>query len=869
MPARSAQYRVVALAAALALLTLPGVLLPAAPAVDVTGVTWWVLLLAFVVAEAGDVRLTIGGQVESVSLSEVPLVIGLLVLAPVETVAARVLGGLLVFLVVRRQTGVKVAFNTALVGAGTSVALLAFHLLAGPAPEPGGRTWASVLVAVTVAGSVDAVAMALIERWFGSGDRPADAWRRRRRQFALAVIVPPIVGAGGVVVALAAGAGGALVPLAVVGIALWAGYRAFAVLLDRHSSLERLYTLSEELASATQESGGVTAALLARSADLMRCDVAVLVLRTGPGQARSWTVTAGADGVVEQPEDPARTAAWSRLGRSAVLRGRDEAERALLTRLGLSEALVVPVTVDAGIDGVLLAGARPGPRGRFTAEDGRLLEIVANHGSVALRTSHLLTRLHADANTDELTGLPNRKALRRALDAAASRAAEKGPGCAAMVLDFDGFKAVNDTLGHQAGDELLRVIAARLVEAAGADAVVARLGGDEFACLSTTCGTATRAAELAERLLTAFDAPVDVGGSRLRVGGSLGVALGPWDGDTGSELLRNADIAMYAAKRGAGASYRIYTAELDDGSAELLTLSGDLRDALARDDIAVVLQPIVDLETGRVHSLEALARWTHHELGPVSPETFFLAAERSGLITALSGRILDEALRLAHAWHAAGTPVRVAVNLAPRWLADPSLPEQIGRALAHHGVAPSLLCLEITEGSVIKDPQRAISTLERLRALGVHLAVDDFGTGYSSLTYLTRLPVDQLKIDKSFVQRIEEGHRDRVIVRSILDLARNLGIEAVAEGVTDAGTHRALQEMGCRLGQGYLWARPMAPDDVPAVLRDLGVVEVPVDGAPPRGLPAQRLSWEAWAAHSGASALPYASSGERRHPERA
>jgi predicted signal transduction protein with EAL and GGDEF domain len=423
------------------------------------------------------------------------------------------------------------------------------------------------------------------------------------------------------------------------------------------------------------------------------------------------------------------------------------------------------------------------------------------------------------------------------------------------MLDLDGFKAINDTLGHQAGDDLLCVIAGRLEVVAGDSALVARLGGDEFAILAVTeperpgaadapngatpvagvprrradspdaaCDRAQeQALELADRLLSVFDEPVSLPGARLRLGGSLGISIGPRDGHTGSDLMRNADIAMYAAKA-ASSGLRVFSDDLVEMTATSLTLASDLRDAVTQDGVGIAVQPLIDLASGAVHSLEVLARWTHPELGEIAPEAFFMAAERSGQVAMLSARILDRALDLCAGLQASGQPVRVAVNLAPRWLADPSLPEQVGLALARHGVPADLLCLEITESSVIADPRRAVDTLGRLRDMGVHLSVDDFGTGYSSLTYLSRLPVDQMKIDKSFVMRLHESPRDRAIAQSILDLGRNLGLEVVAEGVTEDGTFRALQEMGCAIAQGYLMSRPIQVDELPALLARLGAV---------------------------------------------
>jgi diguanylate cyclase (GGDEF)-like protein len=501
--------------------------------------------------------------------------------------------------------------------------------------------------------------------------------------------------------------------------------------------------------------------------------------------------------------------------RPALLR-RDDASRAFLTARGLREALVVPLRVDDRAVGHLVVGDRTG-EARFVPGDVRLLETVANHGSVALRNGRLIERLHHEARHDELTGLPNRLWFREILDAAAEAAANDGPPCAVMVLDFDGFKAINDTLGHQAGDDLLRVLASRLHTTAADDAIVARLGGDEFAILSTRRATEAEAADLARQLLTAFDDPVSVGGARLRLSGSIGIALGPRHGGDGSELLRSADIAMYAAK-GASGGARLFAPDMDGATAQSLVLASDLQDALSADEIDVAVQPLVDLRTGAVHSVEVLARWRHPELGDVPPAALFEAAERASQVAALSVRILDRALALARNWREDGATVRVAVNLAPRWLADAALTRQVGAALERHDVPADLLCLEIRESSVLADPRRALEALGQLRAMGVHLAVDDFGTGYSSLTYLSRLPVDQLKIDGSFVRRLRESARDRAIARSIIELGRSLGLEVVGEGVTDQATCEALVALGCGLGQGYLFAEPLPPAQLAALL---------------------------------------------------
>ena len=818
---RGAPARTTGLALLLALLAAGSLLGDRPPGVDQLGTQpWWALALVFALTEACVVRVPVGKESQSISLSEVPLILGLFLCEPDRLLIARLAGSAVVFLLHRRQTLLKTAFNLALVGAATTVAIQGFALLLADAPSLGAQAWVAALSAAAAAGVVEAVALGLVIAWYGAG---GPTLAELLRLVGIAAVIPIPVALLGMVAVLAMANGSAAVPLAVTGAAALLGYRAFAHLSDRHASLERMYEFSDSLAEAPGW-GDVVESLIQRSGDLMRAGyVEVALAGLGDGPLR-WSARGGEP--VEGPVDLAADLLSLPFPATALtlVRGVTPAERAFLAGRGLREALLVPLRVDQEVSGHLLVGDRGGEERGYTLRDGRLLETAANHGSVALRNGRLIARLHFEARHDELTGLPNRLSFRDLLDETAALAAAGGPPCTVMVLDFDGFKAINDTLGHQAGDELLRVLSQRLEVAAGRVATVARLGGDEFAILSTVCPGADPAQDLARRLLTAFDEPVALAGNRLRLGGSLGIAIGPAHGRSGSDLLRNADIAMYAAKSGAG-GFRLFSPDLVEVTAAALTLASDLRDAVGRDEIGLAVQPLVELSTGRLHSVEVLARWNHPELGEVAPEAFFAAAERSGQITTLSARILDRALVVCRGWHQAGIPVRVAVNLAPRWLADNSLPEQIGLALARHQVPAGLLCLELTESSVIADPRRAILTLARLREMGVHLSVDDFGTGYSSLTYLSRLPVDQMKIDKSFVLRLNESARDRAIARSIVDLGRNLGLEVVAEGVTETASRQVLQEMGCAFGQGYLFSRPVEPVQIPALIARVGQVE--------------------------------------------
>jgi diguanylate cyclase (GGDEF)-like protein len=583
----------------------------------------------------------------------------------------------------------------------------------------------------------------------------------------------------------------------------------------------RLQRFSAQVASAAAAGAPVVPAVLEQAADLLGAGY-VEVMLDDDGELRLWSMRPGRR--VLGPVTMSERFLLDACHQAQFVRGDDPAELEFLTARGLGEAVVAPLRIDDRA-GHLVVGD---PITDFGPDAVGLLETVANHAGVSLRAARTIERLRFESRHDALTGLPNRLYFRDLLEAAAAAAAQTP--IAVMVIDLNGFKAVNDSLGHAAGDELLQVLANRFAAAVGPDAVAARLGGDEFAVLAVGVPDQLHAEMLAERVSATFDEPVTLAGTRLRFGGSIGVALGPEHGLTGADLLARADVAMYAAKSVGASGYHLYSNRLVSGSgdpldpAAMLTLASDLREALLTGAVQIVVQPLVDLETGAVHSFEALARWEHPVLGVIAPEAFFAAAERSGLSPALSEHVLDRALAAARDWLEAGLTMRVSVNVAPRWLADPALAERIGVALARHDVPADLLCLEFTELIAMADPERTQQTLGRLREMGVHLSVDDFGTGYSSLTYLSRLPVDQIKIDESFVQQVTTSARDRAIVRSIADLGRNLGLEVVAEGVTDAPTRRLLSELGVRFAQGYLFSPPLPAPGVPALVSRVGVI---------------------------------------------
>jgi diguanylate cyclase (GGDEF)-like protein len=428
-----------------------------------------------------------------------------------------------------------------------------------------------------------------------------------------------------------------------------------------------------------------------------------------------------------------------------------------------------------------------------------------------------------DSLHDALTKLPNRTLFGQRTDAAMRAAARHGEPVGLLMVDLDGFKQVNDTMGHGHGDLLLQEVASRLNDSVRDFDTVARLGGDEFAVLLPRLSSRHQAGEVAHRVLTALRQPFVRDGVVLEVGGSIGIAIYPNDCDNAEQLLQHADIAMYAAKRGR-LGVQEYAAQEDGETSQQLTMLAQLRSALDRDMIEVHYQPKVETETGRICGVEALARWHHPERGMIGPLEFIPLAEQSGLIDQLTYQVLTQSLNQCRQWRANGIYLPVAVNLSTRCLANPELKDVVSRLLRDSEVEPAMLTLEITESAVIANVEQAIKVLTMIRDLGVRLSIDDFGTGYSSMAYLHQMPIDELKIDKCFVSRISTEAKGRVIVRAIVGLARGLNLQVVAEGVEDRETLDQLSLLGCGISQGYLFSRPLSSADLAACIAELGVV---------------------------------------------
>jgi diguanylate cyclase (GGDEF)-like protein/PAS domain S-box-containing protein len=453
--------------------------------------------------------------------------------------------------------------------------------------------------------------------------------------------------------------------------------------------------------------------------------------------------------------------------------------------------------------------------------DGRIVAGVAVAEDVTQRR-RLEGQLAHQAFHDPLTGLANRALFRDRVEHALTQTHRAGGGVAVIFLDLDDFKAVNDSLGHAEGDQLLVQVAARLLGATRGCDTVARLGGDEFAILLNDAVDGD-AHIVANRILSSLTRPVLVGARELSVGASIGIAAARCD-DGAEELLRNADLAMYQAKARGKGMYEVFAPPMYEAVRDRVSLQADLHHALERREFRLVYQPLVELATERVLGVEALVRWDHPTRGAVSPATFIPLAEESGMILPLGRWVLGEACRQAAIWQRRGIGAPyVAVNISGRQLQHPQLVADVASALGDAGLDPGALLLEITEGVVMHDTEASLRRLLDLKGIGVRLAIDDFGTGYSSLSYLQRFPVDVLKIDKAFVDDVAAGGSQAALARTIVALGETLSLDTVAEGIETAEQSAALLAMGCRVGQGYWFARPVPAPEITAMLEVGGV----------------------------------------------
>ncbi|MEO6697178.1 MAG: EAL domain-containing protein, partial [Gammaproteobacteria bacterium] len=444
----------------------------------------------------------------------------------------------------------------------------------------------------------------------------------------------------------------------------------------------------------------------------------------------------------------------------------------------------------------------------FSHEETQLAQTIASHVAFAIERVQQKARLEHQALYDSLTDIPNRTLLNDRLRQAIIAGQRAGAPLALLLIDLDRFKEINDTLGHDRGDQVLKQVGPRIQSVLRLSDTVARLGGDEFAVLLPTVSNVGHAVLTAGKILQALQTPFPVEGLELEIGASVGIVLCPDHGTEADLLMQHADVAMYIAKQ-QGSGYAVYAPELDRHSPQKLTLMSELRHAIEHAQLVLYYQPKLNLKTQTIVGVEALVRWRHPERGIIYPDQFIPLAEQTGLIKPLSLWVIDHALRQHIAWKRLGLDISVAVNLSARNLHDLDLTNQVSELLRLHQVSAGSLDIEITESAIMADPVRAMEVLTRLGEIGVKLSIDDFGTGYSSLAYLKKLPVDAVKIDKSFVIDMAKDEGNAMIVRSTIDLAHNLGMEVIAEGVEGHEAWVELSILGCDAAQGYYINRPI------------------------------------------------------------
>ncbi|HEX4017013.1 MAG TPA: EAL domain-containing protein [Frankiaceae bacterium] len=772
------------------------------------GMSAWhgtVLAIGFIVLEGAQAHVEVRRQTFSITLSEAPLVVGLALTSPLVLLLARGLA-MVVSEIHHRVVGVKAAVNIALVTIESGVALLLFRALHVEAiTHPG--AWPAVYLSILVADTVSALFVALAITL--TQGRPS------RRD--LALFLPPYIIGGllsaslGLLAVIALRAEpGAGVLLAMVGLLVLLSYRAYAALARRHTTLNEVNSFAQRVVGAS--GGGELVSLLLRDVTrLLAADSAVLWLRDPPPDV-AQVLRLSVDAVGEPlPVEGGRPdlAARADAGRSVLIpRGGDDP---LLDSEGIRDAVQVPLPGGERAMGMLEVRDRLGDTSTFGDDDTRLAEALAAHVATALQNDRLLERSVYDATHDALTGLPNRGLLTHRL----AEVLAVGPA-AVLIVDLDRFGQINDTLGGASGDEVLIQVSQRLVANAPPGATVSRVGNDEFGMLLPGIEDVGESLAMAQTVREALLEPVHVSGLALDGSGAVGVAVSPLHGRDAQLLLRRAEAALRLAK-GGEPPVQSWRASLDSTDPRRLALIGELRRALERDELVLHYQPKVALQAGPgrdkpvgvVTGVEALVRWQHPVEDLLHADEFLPMAERTGLIVPLTAVVMRLALSQCRAWLDAGRRIPVAVNLSVRGLLDPQLPATIARLLTTYDLPSELLTLEITESSVMRDVPRALPVLERLARSGISLSVDDFGTGYSSLAYLRRLPVSEVKIDKSFVQDMAVDESDAAIVETILGLARHLQLRVVAEGVEDERTRDRLASMGCDIAQGYLFSRPL------------------------------------------------------------
>jgi diguanylate cyclase (GGDEF)-like protein len=760
-------------------------------------------LAALIVANTQVLNMVIRRQGMAVVVTEIPTVLAIFYLPPTAVILVATLGAGAAL--VRTSFDVsKFSFNLSKSAAATSAALLvvaALPKIRGAGPGTWGILFAACMTSALVALAAIAAVMGVLHG--------RHAFQEALRAGAPSLVAAAINTVVGLVFLVALkSTPWAAVLLAVLIGALLLVFRSFAAFFRQHRTLAEVY----ELTLAVREHGTdatLPDVLLGRVRALMRSEFATLWL---PAQGRhpELMLTSRLDdkGLLDISPTPVPVRERAVGGQHAVAVGEQFAEtedlRAAVRDARLRDVVIVPLRSGQTTIGSLEVGNRVG--GTFRTADVQVLETVAAHAAVAVENNRLVERLRYDAYHDRLTGLPNR---RRITDALTESVKVRAPGevVAVLLFDVDGLRTVNESMGHSAGDKLLAEVAERLRSIGGPGSLVGRIGGDEF--VVTLRAESTEATvQLATQMREQLRGPMVVGSLTLDVDTAAGVAVQPDHGDDPEALLRRAELAANAAKM-LPYGVQLFHPALESRAVRRLGLAADLRRALDNGELEVYYQPKVTLADRHLVGVECLARWQHPAHGEVAPEDFVAVAEHTGQLHRLTEVVLTEGLRRCRDWADADRPLSIAVNLSARTLLDTRFPEMVHRLIREYRVSAGQVTFEISEAGMLGEIERALPTLYRLRDLGVRLSVDDFGTGASSLSYLRQLPVQEVKIDDSFVQGMATDSGDLAIVRAVISLSREFGLTVVAEGVESELTLDLLEEMGCEIGQGYLFSRPL------------------------------------------------------------
>ena len=789
---------------------------PGAAAISMTALA---LLPVFGLAEIVVIHLPTLRSAHGHTLREVPAVVGLTFLTPQAYVWVYVLGAVVALAVFTHMRGVKLAFNTALFAFEASVGVVIYHAILQGGDPFGPVGWLAALSAVIVTDLLSAAAVTLAitvtEAEFDGG-----VLREALRSGLAAACINTCVAL--LVATLIVVRPESLALLGVVVALLVMGYRVYTALARGGARTQLLYRFVERTAAA-QEPDEVIREVLAEAAGLMSAETAHLVEVVEEASDRVLRCRTYAGGQVESAVFDSSVAAdawWQEAlrGQSVLRRNShhqhsDVQESSVVRPSSARDGVAAPLRTKDGVRAALVVCDRAFDKETFGEEDLQVFETLAAHAAVALERADSVGRLERlveqrayDALHDPLSGLPNRRAFNEAVDRAMDESAGHGGARGVvLLLDLDDFKDVNDTLGHSAGDRLITVSGERL--RTNAHGMVARLGGDEFAVLLPGL-TITEGVAHAQELYDVLSAPVPLGEVELIVSSSIGVAELSTSVTTAEELLAQADVAMYTAKADRS-GVAVYRPEAGDSVARRLALAADLPGAIEAGELDLWFQPQAEATSGRVTGFEALLRWKHPVFGMVPPPEVIAVAQRTGRVRLLTDAMIRRALEARRSWAEAGYAVAVSVNVTPGDISDPMLVHRVEHELTRASTAPDALVLEVTESDAMKDPERSIEVLSALERVGVNLSIDDFGTGYSSLAYLDRLPVHEVKIDQSFVFRVERGEADVTIMGATVGLAHDLGLKVVAEGIETENARALVRDLGVDIFQGYGLARPM------------------------------------------------------------